>query len=105
MIFMEADLSWIVRNCAIPVLRQGVWITAPVIFTAALLRACVLLRLPAGLVHIIGASMGLAVLWFFYSNGVVYFIALSAIVYALLTVRRHKGVAVVVASLLFLFIW
>jgi len=106
MIFMEASLSWIVQNCAIPVIRQGVWITAPVIVTAALLKICVLLRLPATFVHFICVSLGLAVLWYFYSGGVVYFLALSAIVYyLLLAVRSHKGVAVVVASLLFLFIW
>ncbi len=106
MIFMEVSLSWLLQECTIPVVQQGVWITVPVVVTAAILRACVLLRVPPGLVHSLSIAMGLVVLYFFYSIGVVFFLTLCAIVYGiLLIITHHRGVAVATVSLLFLFIW
>ena len=74
--------------------------------SAASIILGVFLMLPDYIIHALVAVMGMCVLWFFYSNGIVYFLVLCGVMYlVLLVVQRHKGITTAVTSLAFLLIW
>ncbi len=103
---MDLSFHWILYGCALPTLQQGALISAPLLISGTTIRLCVLLRLPSTLIHAVVALMGVYLLWFFYSSGILYFLALCGIIYAiLLTVQRHKGLVIGGVSLSFLLIW
>ena len=103
---MDADFRWIIYGCSLPTLQQGALISAPMLISGFAIRVCVLLGFPAQLIHALVALAGIYLLWFFYSTGIVYFIALSVLVYViLLVVKKNKGIIIGAVSITFLLIW
>lgn len=102
---MNPSIEWIVHQCILPTLQQGALISAPLLVTGVTIRLCVFLKLPDYIIHALVAMMGMYMLWFFYSNGLVYFVLLCGTVYViLLTVERHKGVVIALISVTFLLV-
>lgn len=103
---MDQSFQWVLNVCTIPTLHQGVLISAPLLISGITLRLCVLLRFSKQVIHALVTLMGLFLLWYFYSGGVVYFVVLCGLVYmVLLLIRKHKGVVVGAVSIAFLLIW
>ena len=103
---MDQNFQWILFGCTLPTLQQGALISVPLLVSGITVRVCVLLKFPSALVHAIVAAMGVYLLWFFYSTGMVYFFILCGIVYAmLLIIRRNRGLLIGGVSLAFLLIW
>ena len=103
---MDSSLHWIFYGCTVPTLQQGALISVPLLVSGIAIRLCVLMRIPSSLIHSLVALMGVYLLWFFYSNGTIYFLILCGIVYVLLlTIRRHKGLVIGGVSLGFLLVW
>lgn len=99
------SIEWVVHHCILPTLQQGALISAPLLVTGVAIRLCVFLKFPDYIVHPIVAVVGMYMLWWFYSNGLVYFVILCGTVYfLLLTVERHKGITITAISLTFLLI-
>jgi hypothetical protein len=90
----------------VPTVQQGALVSLPLLLSGLIIRLCVFLKLPQHIIHVLVSVMGMYLLWFFYSNGLVYFITLCGTVYIILTtIERHKGVVVATISLAFLLIW
>ena len=101
------ELQWVLYDCLLPITLQGALICTPLMFSALVLRLCVVWgRFHKVTVNTLAAIMGLYVLWWFYGGSVVYFIVLSVLVYGvLLVVRGRRGVAVGALSLAFIASW
>lgn len=92
--------------CVVPTLQQGALISAPLLISGLIIRLFVFLKFPAYIIHALVSMMGMYMLWFFYSNGLVYFVFLSGTIYiVLIYVEKHKGIIIAVMSVAFLFIW
>ena len=102
---MDQTFHWIVRSCIVPTLQQGGIISVPLLISGATVRVCVLLQISDYIIHALMAMMGICLLLYFYSNGIIYFLLLCGIVYfVLVLVRKHRGITVAVISVLFLII-
>ncbi len=102
---MDQSFNWIVYSCMVPTLQQGALISGPLLMSGILVRLCVFLNFADDIIHALVAMMGMYVLWFFYSNGIIYFLSLCGAVYiVLLAVHRHKGIIIAMISLAFLLI-
>lgn len=102
------DLNWIVYNCILPTLRQGVIFSFPLLVTGFLIRLLVRIwKTPSHLVvNAFASVMGLLVLWWYYRESVIYFVVLCGIVYGeLIFLHQHRGLAVGITSVIFLFTW
>ena len=102
------DLKWIVYKCMVPTLVQGVMFSCPLLVTGLLVR--LLVRIWKNFNHLVvnvfASVMGFLVLWWYYSESVIYFVILCGIVYGeLLLLRQHRGIAIGVTSVIFLFTW
>ena len=103
---MDQSLDWIVHVCVVPTLQQGALISAPLLISGVVTRLCVFLNFPADIIHALVSMIGMYLLWFFYSNGLVYFVFLSGTVYVILiSVERHRGMIIATMSVVFLLIW
>lgn len=103
---MDANLLWILHECTVPTLKQGAMIAAPVLISGAVVRFCVVTRLPEQITHALVIMMGLFLLWFFYSTGIVYFLVLCGLVYVILvTIQKNKGIVIASTSVAFILIW
>ena len=102
---MDRTFHWIVRSCIVPTLQQGGIISIPLLVSGAMIRVCVLLQISDYILHALVAIMGMCLLLYFYSNGIIYFLLLCGIVYFVLVLAgKHRGIAVAVISVLFLII-
>lgn len=103
---MDQGFEWIFNACIVPTLQQGALISTPMLLSGIVVRLCILLGLSSSFIHALVAVMGICLLWYFYSSGIVYFIVLCGIVYAvLLALRRNKGISIGIVSVAFLIVW
>lgn len=103
----EMAFRWVLYSCFQPTLYQGALISLPLLLFAFLLRVLVRwVKLNPVLLNGIASVLGVFVLWWFYSNGVVYFVVLCVLVYGVLVLaRKHRGAIVSVVSVFFLLFW
>ena len=102
------DLNWILYNCMVPTVVQGVLFSCPLLVVGLLIRLLVRLWTNVNhlFVNILASVMGILVLWWYYNESVIYFVVLCGIVYGeLLLLRRHRGVVIGVSSVIFIFTW
>lgn len=98
---------WIIYDCFIPTLLQGIHLVYPILASSLLLRICVLwMPLQKIWYDFLSTILGFLVLWWYYEMSIVFFIFLPMFVYVLLfIVPRQRGVAVGGACVIFIVVW
>lgn len=102
------DLTQIVFSCMVPTLIQGILFSLPILICGLSLRLLVRLRtnMNNNFVNVLASLMGLLVLWWYYGEGVLYFVILCGMVYCeLILLGRHRGAIIGFTSVVFLLVW
>jgi porcupine-like protein len=100
-------IPWMVQECALPVVYQGLYLTYPILISSLAIRLCVLwLPLRELIYDVISFSLGAWVLWWYYQSSVVYFVVLLIFIYSLLLIVPvgKRGVVVGGACMMFVIV-
>ena len=101
-------LDWVLLNCGLSALLQGVLLSIPILLSSLIIRLAVRwLPLTQNLYNLLSIILGCIVLYWYYDTSIIYFILVTTLAYLLLilTPANKRGGVMGGACVMFIVTW